>query len=540
MAAYSLGLDFGSLSVRALIVNMETGEECGTAVCAYSHGILDKELPDGTLLPRGFVLQLPEDYWQGMGACIREAMANAGVAKQEIKGIGLCTTASTVLPAMEDGTPLCELEAFRHHPHAYMKMWKHRGAVEIAGQMQKLARQRNEKWFEEYGRVITCEWMIPKVLELAMHAPEIYCQAAHILEVGDWLVYRLTGVHSRSIALARCNGLMRLEERPSPAYFAEICPEAAHVVSEKLSGIYQPIGSVAGYLTAEAAAFLGLEAGTPVSPAIVDAQATVLASGASQNGDMAMIVGTSAVEILLSDQPRFVEGIHISAQDAAVPGMYSLGGGQSCVGDGFDWFVHNCVPYKAWENAKERNQDIHTYLMERAAKLQPGDSGLLALDWWNGLRSPSFRFDLSGCMMGFTLRTRPEEMYRAMLEASAFGARRVIDLLCAADCPVQRIFAGGGIAWKNALMMQIYADVLQKRIDVCQSKQTGALGGAILGAMAAGKSKEDALKNMTSAILVSYFPNAEAGEKYEKLYRTYLKAAAWYESAESPMLMMNQ
>ena len=537
MAAYSLGLDFGSLSVRALIVNVETGQECGTAVCDYPHGILDTALPDGTPLPHGFVLQLPEDYWHSMGICVRQAMADSGVSPQAIRGIGICTTASTILPTTEDGTPLSALDGWKSNPHAYMKMWKHRGAIDIAEQMKQTAADRNEAWFEEYGRVITCEWMMPKVLELAMHAPDVYRQAAHILEVGDWLVQRLTGAPSRSIALARCNGLMRLKERPSSAYFAAICPDAADVVREKLSGEYRNIGSIAGYLTAEAAAHLGLEAGTPVSPAMVDAQATVLASGACRNGDMAMIVGTSAVEILLSDKPRHVEGIHISAQDAAVPGMYSLGGGQSCVGDGFDWFVSNCVPHKAWEDAQSRQQDIHTYLMEQAAGLQPGESGLLALDWWNGLRSPSFRFDLKGCIMGFTLRTRAHEIYRAMLEASVFGARRVVDLLCASDCPVQRIFAGGGIAWKNPLMMQIYADVLQKRIDVCASRQTGALGSAMLGAMAAGCTREHVLANMTSAIAASYFPSKEAGLKYERLYQAYLQAAAWYESAENQMFI---
>lgn len=535
MAEYALGLDFGSLSVRALIVDLSTGKECGTAVCPYSHGILDRTLPDGTKLPHGFVLQLPEDYWHGMQKCIREAVAAAGICKHEIKGIGICTTASTVLPTHDDGTPLCELKAFEHHPHAYMKMWKHHGAMEIAEQMKQLAAKRNEKWFEEYGRVITCEGFMPKALELALHAPEIYQEAAHIFEVGDWLVYRLTGTCSRSIAVARCNGLMRESERPSAEYFSEICPLAANIVQEKLSGVYQPIGSVAGSLTAEAAAFLELEKGTPVGPAVVDCYATVLASGARQAGDLTMIVGTSAIEILLTDSPKHVEGIHISAQDSAVPGLYSLGGGQSCVGDGFEWFINHCVPPNIWDNAKKENKNIHAYLMEQAEKLQPGSSGLLALDWWNGLRSPSFRFDLSGCILGFTLHTRPEEIYRTLLEASVFGARRVIDRMLSAGCTVDRIFAGGGISQKNALMMQIYADVLQRSIFVCESQQTGARGSVMLGAMAAGRSLDHVLENMSSTVSRSYIPNKEAGEKYEKLYQIYLKAAEWLESDESPL-----
>ncbi len=540
MAEYVLGLDFGSLSARALIMDLKTGKELGAAVCPYPHGILDQALPDGTELPHGFVLQLPEDYWHGMRVCVREAIAAAGVPKHKIKGIGICTTASTILPTLADGTPLCELKAFEHNPHAYMKMWKHHGAIEIAEQMKQLAAKRNEKWYKEYGHVITCEWLIPKALELAMHAPETYKKAAHIFEVGDWLVYRLTGTCSRSIAVARCNGMMREKERPSSQYFSEICPFAANIVQEKLSGIYQPIGSVAGYLTEDAAEFLGLEKGTPVGPAVVDCYATVLASGACQAGDLTMIVGTSAIEILLTDKPRFVEGIHISAQDSAVPGLYSLGGGQSCVGDGFEWFINNCIPPNIWNNAKKENKNIHTYLMEQAEKLQPGSSGLLALDWWNGLRSPSFRFDLSGCILGFTLHTRPEEIYRTMLEASVFGARRVIDRMLSAGCAVDRIFAGGGISQKNTLMMQIYADVLQRRIDVCESQQTGARGSVMLGAMAAGWSLDHVLENMSSTISKSYIPNKDVGEKYEKLYQAYLKAAEWLESDESPIYKLRR
>jgi L-ribulokinase len=538
---YSIGLDFGSLSVRGLLVNVDTGEELASAIFEYPHGIIT-ELPDGTALPTHFALQYPDDYLQGAVAVIREVMFKTGISPQKVIGIGIDSTASTILPVDTNGIPLCMKKEFMNEAHGYIKLWKHRGANQYAEHMRKLAIEMREPWLSRFGNIITPEWFFPKIAELAEQAPNVYAAATSIIELGDWIVWQFTGTQSRSIALARCNGLFTENTFPDEDYFAAVSPSIKKVVGEKLQGIYLPLGACAGGLTIEAAKNMGLCPGTAVGPAIVDSHASVAASGAMAEGDMIITLGTSAVEILLLRQFKGIPGIHISAQDGSIPGLYSAGGGQCSVGDSYEWFIKNCVPETYTEEARRLGLTIHQLLRNKANGFRPGKSGLMALDWWNGVRTPLFRFDFSGLLLGLTIRTRPEEIYRALLEATAFGIRRTVELFKDNGYVPKQLFAVGGIPQKDPFLMQMIADVLNLPIHICRSKQTCALGSAILGAVAADPSHDfnTAVERMSSSVQISYIPNKDNYLQYNRLYHEYLKLSEYISGSDSPLRAMIQ
>ena len=529
MKKYALGLDYGTLSVRALLLDLQTGAEAATAVYEYPHGVMETELPDGTKLPPDFALEHPQDYLDGMETTIRQVMAEQNVLPEQIVGIGLDVTSSTVLPLDENGQPLCLTPEFSGNPHAWMKLWKHHAANELAERLTQVARQRQEPWICYYGDVVMGEFLLPKAVELAVKAPEVFEKTYLFMEAADWIVWLLTGQPSRSLSMAGTTGYYRKDSGyPDKAYFRAVCPDAENV-PDKLQGKMIPMGESAGGLTELWAKRLGLMPGTPVAAGAVDAHIGVIGCGASRAGDMTTVIGTSACSMLNSVDGGPVPGIYTGADGANIPGMYGYQGSQNCVGDMLSWFVENCVPYAAYKQAEAEKVNIHTYLMEKAEKLLPGESGLMALDWFNGNRTPLMDLSLTGALVGLTIQTKPEEIYRALMESAAFGFRRVIDTFEAAGKPVRRIIAGGGIPGKNPLMMQIYADVCGRPLIISQSQQSSALGSAILGASAAGECVtgcKDIPALMEKYIRPSetvYMPNASRQAVYDKLYAQYLR-----------------
>lgn len=524
MKKYALGLDYGTLSVRGLLLDLETGEEAATAVYEYPHGVMTKTLPDGTPLPAAFVLEHPMDFLSGMQAVIGQVME---AAPGQIVGIGLDVTSSTVLPVDETGWPLCLQEAFSGNPHAWMKLWKHHGANEIALRLTEVAKRRKEKWLPYYGDNVCSEFLIAKAVELAVHAPEVFAKTHSFVEAADWLVWQLTGNPVRSVSMAGCTGYYRMDSGyPSREFFKEAYPEA-EAVPDKLQGTMVRLGSCAGYLTEQWAEKLGLAPGTPVGIGTVDSHIGVIGCGASRPGDMVAVIGTSACTMLNAQHEDAIPGVYLGAQDVSIPGQYGFQGSQNCVGDMLGWFVENCVPHKTYIQAEGGN--IHSYLMEKAERIQPGQSGLVALDWFHGNRTPLMDLSLTGSLVGLTIQTQPEEIYRALMESAAFGFRRIIELFEDSGKPVKRIIAGGGIPRKNPLMMQIYADVCGKTIYTCESTQACALGSAILGAAAAGEQLTgcrdipalmDKYVRMGSQV---YTPNPENNRVYNRLYSQYLK-----------------
>ncbi len=528
MAKYTIGVDFGSLSGRAVLVETESGTEMASSVFDYPHAVMDKELPDGTKLGVDWALQDPQDYLDVLAYTIPDVIRQSGVLPEDIVGIGTDFTACTVLPVKADGTPLCFLEKFRFHPHAYVKLWKHHAAQDKANQLNEIAEARGEKWLARYGGKISSEWEIPKLWQVIEEAPEVYDAMDHWVEAADWIVWQLTGVPTRNSCTAGYKAMWNKKEGyPSKAFFKALHPKLENVIEEKMSCPVTPLGRKAGVVTEKMAALTGLKAGTAVAIGNVDAHVTVPAVKIDGCGKMLGIMGTSTCHILLGAEEKMVPGMCGVVEDGVLPGFFGYEAGQSCVGDHFAWLVKNCVPAEYQEAAKKREIDIHVYLTELAAKLRPGESGLVALDWWNGNRSVLVDVDLTGMLLGMTLQTKPEEIYRALIEATAYGTRKIVETFRQNGVPIEEFYASGGISQKNAMAMQIYADVLNMPVKIAGSTQGPALGSAIFGAVAAGKACGgyddifEAARKMGKLRDEVYLPNPENAKIYDKLYQEY-------------------
>ena len=528
MSAYVIGVDFGTLSARAIVVETATGRVYSSAVADYPHGVLDERLPDGTPLGRDWALQHPGDYLTCLRAVVPEAVRRAGIDPRAVVGLGFDCTASTSLPVDELLEPLCFRPEFEGVPHAWPMLWKHHAAQDQANRMTDLARARGDTFLERYGGRVSSEWLMPKLLQILEEAPEVYDAAWRFMDLGDWLVARLTGEIRPSACIAGYKGFyLQGAGYPPEDYFRALHPRMADIVHEKLFETVYPMGARAGHLTREAARALGLREDTAVAVANIDAHAAVPAAGLERPGDMLFILGTSGCHLLLGDGCRPVPGICGAIQDGFLPGMMGYESGQSCLGDHFAWFEKRCVPAAYARAAEESGESVLAYLTRLAARQRPGEHGLIALDWWNGNRCVLADFDLTGLMLGMTLATKPEDIYRALIEATAFGTRVIIDNYAAHDVPVERIFACGGIAKKNPLLMQIYADVLNRELRVASSDQACALGAAIFAASAAGSgsggfdSVREAAARMASPVETVYRPDPASARVYDALYDEY-------------------
>ena len=530
MSKYTIGVDFGTESGRAVLVDVTNGREVATAVYPYSHGVIDEKLPDTNIrLEPDWALQDPQDYVRVFQNTIPAVLKESGVNHEDVIGIGIDFTACTMLPAKADGTPLSDLPEYRSHPHAWVKLWKHHAAQPEADEINETARAMNEGWLDRYGGKISSEWFFSKTLQIVNEAPEIYDAADRLIEAADWVVWQLTGTETRNSCTAGYKAIWSKRDGfPSKDYFAALHPKLATVIDDKLSTDIYSLGGRAGGLTEQAAQWTGLKSGTAVAIANVDAHVAVPASTVVEPGRMVMIIGTSTCHMVLGTEERIVPGMCGYVEDGIISGFFGYEAGQSCVGDHFAWFVENCVPAASEQEARERGLDIHQLLEEKAAQLNPGESGLLALDWWNGNRSVLVDADLTGLLIGATLATKPEEIYRALIEATAYGSRIIIESFQNNGVPIHELVACGGLPEKNKLLMQIYADVTGLPIKVSASNQTSALGSAMFGAVAAGKglggydSIYEAAKVMAHLKDEMYVPNPKNQEIYEKLYAEYV------------------
>ncbi|MBS4200483.1 ribulokinase [Bacillus sp. FJAT-49732] len=529
MAKYSIGVDFGTLSGRAVLVEVGSGREVATAVKEYTHAVMDEFLPDGTTkLEDDWALQHPNDYLEVLEITIPQVLKESGLSADDVIGIGIDFTACTVLPIKSDGTPLCMMEEFKGHPHSYVKLWKHHAAQDEANRLNEIAEERGEEFLKRYGGKISSEWMVPKVWQILNEAPEIYEAADQIVEATDWVISQMTGEIRRNSCTAGYKAIWHKQEGyPSKEFFKALDPRLENVVEDKLSNNIFSIGSKAGEVTEKAASLIGLNPGTAVAVANVDAHVSIPAVGITEPGKLLMIMGTSTCHVLLGEEEKIVPGMCGVVEDGVIPGFMGYEAGQSCVGDHFEWFIENCVPASYYDEANEKGVNIHALLTEKAGNLKVGESGLLALDWWNGNRSTLVDADLTGVLLGATLLTKPEEMYRALIEATAYGTRVIVEAFRNNGVPVDEVYACGGIAEKNVLMMQIYSDVLNTEIKISASSQTPALGSAMFGAVAAGKERggydsiEGAAKEMGRVKDETYKPIADNVKVYDKLYAEY-------------------
>jgi L-ribulokinase len=524
---YSIGVDFGTLSGRAVIVDVSDGSIIAQSVKDYTHGVMDKSLPCGKKLGQDWALQHPMDYLEVFYEAIPDALYKSGIDSNAVIGISVDFTACTILPLDKNLAPLCFSEAYREEPHAYVKLWKHHAAQKQANRLNDTARLRGEDFLKRYGGKISSEWLIPKIMQILEEAPEVYANTAVFAEAADWVTYMLCGSFTRNSCTAGYKALWHKRGGyPSKNFFKALDPRLENLVEDKLGGKITPIGRRAGYLTAEMAKRLGLNTGVAVAVANVDAHVSLPAVGITEPGKLLMIIGTSTCDILLGSEEKAVEGMCGVTEDGVIEGFYGYEAGQSCVGDHFDWFVNNCVPGRLLSEANDAGLDIHSYLTSLAADMKPGQSGLVALDWFNGNRSILVDADLTGLIIGMTLQTRPEEIYRALIEATAYGQRVIIESFEASGVAVNELYACGGISWKNRLMMQIYADVTNRPIHISASSQTPALGAAMFGAVAAGDASggyDDITQcaKVMGGISETYYPIPENVKIYNKLYAEY-------------------
>ncbi|KRE60181.1 ribulokinase [Nostocoides sp. Soil756] len=520
---YVIGVDYGTLSGRALVVRVSDGAEMGSAVLEYPHGVVDSVMPgSGRRLPPDWALQVPSDYVEVLRTAVPAAVESAGVDPARVIGIATDFTACTMVPTLADGTPLCDTDELRDEPHAYVKLWKHHAAQGQADRITELARERGEGWLARYGGVISSEWEFAKGLQLLEEAPEVYATMEHWVEAADWIVWQLCDRYVRNACTAGYKGIRQDGAYPSRDYLAALNPDFAGFVDDKLDHPIGELGSVAGHLSARAAAWTGLPEGIPVAVGNVDAHVSAPAADAVAPGQMVAIMGTSTCHVMSSDVLAEVPGMCGVVDGGIVTGLYGYEAGQSGVGDIFGWFVANQVPKAYEQDAHAAGVGVHEHLTALAAEQPIGAHGLVALDWWSGNRSVLVDHDLSGLVMGMTLTTRPEDVYRALLESTAFGARVIVETFAASGVPVTEFIVTGGLQ-KNALLMQIYADVLDMPLSVVTSTQGPALGSALHAAVAAGAYGDvpAAAKAMGRRQQAAFTPIAENVAAYDRLYAVY-------------------
>lgn len=483
---YTIGLDFGTLSGRAVLVDSRDGAEVAEAVFDYPHGVMDSQLPSGRALPPDWALQHPQDYIDVFAHTVPAVLRKSGVDAAAVMGVGIDFTASSPMPTTADGTPLCFLEDMRDEPHAYIKLWKHHAAQRQADQINETARQMGEPWLARYGGKISSEWFFSKLLQILQERPDIYAQIDRFVEAADWVIWQLTGVETRNTCTAGYKAMAQDGDFPSADYFRALDPAFEQVVDEKVGREFAELGAKAGELTPTMAALTGLPAGIAVAVANVDAHVTAPAVKATEPGVMVMVMGTSCCHILSATRLGEVDGMCGVVMGGVIPGLYGYEAGQSAVGDIFAWFVDHAVPPEYHQAAASAGISLHDYLEREAAKQRAGQHGLIALDWWNGNRSTLVDVDLTGMILGMNLATRAPDIYRALIEATAYGTREIIDAFDAQGIAVNELVAAGGLPEKNALLCQIFADVTGRPIQLSGSAQAPALGAAMHAAVAAG------------------------------------------------------
>jgi len=525
MAKYALGLDYGTNSVRTLVVNVANGREVGTAVWTYQHGTEGVILSNDPNLAR----QHPADYLKGFEITVKAALAQAkravkGFKAADVIGIGVDTTGSTPLPVDEKGEPLAFKKQFGKDPAAMAWLWKDHTGVAEAEEITALAEKMRPQYLGKCGGTYSSEWFFSKILHCLRTSPKVFDAAQTWVEIADWIPAALTGTEDpRKLTVGICAAGHKAMYNdawggyPDAEFLSKLDPKLGKLRARLRPKAYN-ISKAVGGLTSEWAKRTGLPAGIPVAVGAFDAHLGAVGVGIAP-GTLVKIIGTSTCDMMVSplkSKLPDIPGLCGIVPESILPGYYGLEAGQSAVGDIFNWFVNYVQPGGPKAGS-------HEALTAAAAKLKPGESGLLALDWNNGNRTILVDQRLTGLLLGQTLYTRPGEIYRALIEATAFGALAIMSRFEEYGVRVQQVINCGGIAEKNPLVMQIYADVTGRPMKLSRSAQTPALGAAMAGAVVAGRyaSFAAAQKAMSGLKAKVYRPNKQANAVYRELYALY-------------------
>lgn len=525
---YVCGYDFGTLSCRITVSDRSTGETVYEAGVDYPHGVISQQLPESdVVLGLDWALQDPEDYLEVMTQLTRMALEK--VAPEEIAAIGTDFTNCTVVALGADGRPLCMQENFRQTPHAWPKLWKHHAAQPYAKRIEEILTAENVDWFPLYGRNVSSEWLFPKVLQVYEEAPKVYAAAGTFLEAADYIPYWLTGNLVRNSATLGVNAFYE-EGRGFPQ--KELLEKFSHGFSsvlDKLTGPVKPVGSRAGTLTSQAAERLGLLPDTVVAVGHGDSEIAAAGLGVTESGSMLMVMGTSTCYQMMHRNKIAFDGVCAIVRDGMIPGLVAYESGQPAVGDTFAWFADNMLPQQYQKAAADEGMSVLAYMDRLCGQLKAGESGLVALDWFNGNRSVLMNYGLRGVIAGLSLASRPEEIYRSLIEATAFGARRIFDSYTQAGVGIEKVYAAGGLARKSPVTMQIYADILNRPITATSISNSSSLGAAVCAAVALEEEigTYEAFRRVCGWMIhydaAVYRPDPKAAATYEKLYQVYLE-----------------
>lgn len=526
MGSYSIGIDFGTEEARAMLVDMN-GNCVKDAAFRYPHGVMSEQLPDGTLLRPGFALQHPQDYIDAIHTMLNRLSQGFPEKMKQVIGIGVDFTQCTMMPVDKMGQPLCFQEKYKSDPYAYAKLWKHHGAQKQAEYMTEVAKDREESFLEYYGNQIYAEGMFPKILETYENQITVYKDADQFIELADWIPFYLTGSQKRSQSIAGCAALWTPENGyPDQKYF-EAVASGFEDVAEKLTLDLVPVGTAVGYLKETFVKEFGFSSSIPVAAGLGDCQAAFVGCGLAEEHILLSVMGTSSCDMLIDKKGVGIPGLYGVSSGSMIPAFYGYEAGQATMGDLFAWFSKNWIPEKYKKEAEQQKISIFDYLNELAKKYEPGQTGLLALDWWNGNRSVLLDTDLSGLILGLDMNTRCEEVYRTLIEALAFGKRRIVEQFQQYGISVDKLYATGGVANKNPFLMQLFSDVIGIPVYISAAENGSCLGSAIYGATAAGAaaggydSLGEAAAKMGGEVNKIYRPQEAYREAYNKLYEEY-------------------
>lgn len=533
MSKYVLGFDFGTLSCRGILIDLANGDMKATSEHYYRSGVIAGEMKHKPIpLKKEWFLQDPDDWVESMGIVSKAMIKEAGISPEDVIGVGTDFTSCTLLPVKKDGMPLCKLDAFRDTPNAWPKLWKHHGAQRQAERIEKYAKE-NTTWLKEYfGNSVSSEWVYPKILQVVEENPEVYQAADYFMEAVDWIVMLLTGKNVRNKGVLGVNAFWIAGKGYPEKKFAEaLHPLMRDVAETKLDGKIVTVGEWVGYLTPKMSEHLGITTKAAVSSGHADGAVAGCGAGVTKSGSMMLVMGTSTCHQMMYRDFCSFDGICSVAADGMVPGLYGYESGQPATGDVFAWFAKNCVPKAYEERAEKEGKSILTLLGEMAEKLFPGESGLVALDWFNGNRSILSNYNLSGMIVGLTLESKPEEIYRALVEANIFGSRKILENYESGGVAISDIYAVGGIARKSPWIMQMCADVFHSDVIVPQFDNVPARGAAACAAVASGtvykewgcRDFEEASKRLIPKAKIVYHPDMKRAAQYDKVYVCYRK-----------------
>lgn len=531
---YTIGIDFGTLSARAVLLSLDGKKIVSSHTASYPHAVMDKTLPCGTKLPPDFALQHPDDYLYVLKECVTGVLKSANVKNTDVIAVCVDFTSCTIVAHRDDGTPICNIEGFESDPHAYVKLWKHHGAKTEAEDLERVARARGEKWLKYYNNTVSSENYFSKVLETYRKSPSVYNTADRFTEAGDWLSFMLTGKYTHSISFAGFKAFWSKEDGfATDDYFAQVDPGFKDVVKTKLKPNIVGACECVGEVSEQGALISGLAVGTKVTAPMIDAHVPLISLGVTKPGTLMMVLGTSGCYIVNGTDRKEIDGICGSTVGAVIPNLCTYEAALACFGDQLDWFIKTILKDRYSSSAI-----AHNVLTDKASKLKIGESGLVALNWFNGNRCPLSDFNLSGAIFGLTLTTREEEIYRALLEGACFATAIIIENYKASGVEINNIIATGGISQKNPFFIGMLADVLNIPITVASAPEGAALGCAIAATLCAGE--HASLDEASAALSVTdgkqYLPDLHNHRQYQKLFDIY-KTLHNYFGVENPELM---